>query len=562
MLVSIALLAAVAIGEYFAAGEVAFIMAIGEILENRTVQKARSAVTGLMKLSPPVAHLRRDGRDDEVPAESVAPGDEVIIRAGESIPVDGIVTEGRSLVNQASLTGEPVPVPKEPGAEVLAGTINLSGVLVVKTAKTGRDTILARITRLMEEAETSRAPIVRTADRWARWLVPASLVTAVAVWAVTGDITRAVTILVVFCPCALVLATPTAVMAGIGQAARAGVLIKDGESAEGLGRIDTVVFDKTGTLTAGTPTVTSVSHAASSSESQVLRLAASVEQSSTHPLADAVVRAAKARRIVLAPAEDVLETPGLGISAKVDGQTVHVGNSKFLTDAGITTEQSTIDTARLQESRGQSAVFVAVDGRTAGAIFVSDEVRDGATGVVADLYKAGIGRVVMLTGDNAEAAGAIASSVGIKEFRHSLLPDHKLAIIDDLKAQGNVVMMVGDGINDAPALAKADVGIAMGLTGSGIALETSDVVLMSDQLDRISVSLRLGRSMLKVITQNLWLSAIINVTAIVLASTGLMGPVLGALWHNAGSVLVVANSAMLMTASRQQARETAPPLSA
>jgi heavy metal translocating P-type ATPase len=455
-----------------------------------------------------------------------------------------------------------MPVSRGPGAEVLAGTVNLSGMIVVKAAKTGRDTILARITRLMEEAEKSKAPIVRTADRWARWLVPISLLTAIGVWAASGDIVRAVTILVVFCPCALVLATPTAIMAGIGRAAKTGVLIKDGRSAEALGRVDTVVLDKTGTLTAGTPNVTSVVAALPSGENDVLFLAASVERSSTHPLADAVVRAARAHHIALEAVEDVTEAPGLGVRARIGSQIVHVGSRIFVEGAVAAIDQSILDSAQQHEAGGESAVFVAVDGVTAGAIFVADEVREGAGDMVADLGTIGIRQVVMLTGDNAEAAAAIASSVGIKEFRHSLLPQGKLAAVDGLKAGGGVVAMVGDGINDAPALARADVGIAMGLTGSGIALETANVVLTSDQLDRIGQSLRLGRRMLSVISQNLWLSAIINVTAIVLASMGFVGPVVGALWHNAGSVLVVANSAMLMTATPQKTAKTVVSLEA
>ncbi|MGE5578755.1 MAG: heavy metal translocating P-type ATPase [Bacillota bacterium] len=547
VLVSIALVAATAIGEYFAAGEVAFIMAIGEILENRTVQKARSAVNSLMRLAPPSARVRRNGREEDVPAEFVAPGDEVVVRAGENIPVDGIIAEGKTLVNQASLTGESMPVSKELGSEVLAGTLNLSGLIVVKAAKTGRDTILARITRLMEEAEKSKAPIVRTADRWARWLVPASLLTALGVWAVTGDITRAVTILVVFCPCALVLATPTAIMAGIGQAAKSGVLIKDGASAEALGKVDTVVFDKTGTLTAGAPSVTSIIPVESDTEGQVLALAASLEQTSNHPLADAVVRAAQARQVPLAQVQDVSETPGQGIHARVDGLDSLVGSRAFLEKASVSVAPSLVDVARQHESLGQSAVFVALDGRALGAIFIADQVREGARDAVARLSMVGIRQVTMLTGDNAEAAAAIASAVGITDFRHSLLPQDKLSEIAKLGGEGRLVAMVGDGINDAPALAKADVGIAMGLTGSGIALETADVVLMADNLGKIEESLTLGRRMLKVITQNLWLSALINAAAIVLASNGWMGPVIGALWHNAGSVLVVANSAMLMS---------------
>lgn len=546
VLVSIALIGAVAIKEYFAAGEVAFIMAIGEILENRTVAKAGGALRRLASLVPPTASVVRDGEETRVLTSELRVGELILVRPGENIPADGVVRRGESTVNQAAVTGESLPVEKGPGDEVFVGTTNVLGALEIEARQVGEATSLAKVIELVRRAQAEKAPIVRLADQWAAWLVPASLIAAVVVGLVTKDVRRAVTILVVFCPCALVLATPTAIMAGIGNAAKRGILIKSGAVCEQVSRVDTVVFDKTGTLTLGRPEVAEVAGFLGVTPRETLRVAGAVEQFSEHPLARAVLNRANADGVVVETVESFQAAPGRGATALLGGQEVGVGNLAFLKSEGLALDPVAELWLREQEANGRTALFVTLAGRVIGGIAVADQARPEAAEAIAALRAHGVAHVEMLTGDSQGPAAAVAAKLGLTGYSAGQLPADKEHAVRRLKGQGRVVAMVGDGINDAPALAAADVGIAMGLAGTDVAVETAGIALMTEDLRKIPELILVSRRVMRVIAQNLWASALINLAAIILASGGWMGPVLGALWHNAGSVAVVANSARLL----------------
>lgn len=547
VLVSLALIAALAIGEYFAAAEVAFIMLIGEWLENRTVARASRAITSLVSLAPTTARLRTPTGEVEVQASTLVPGDVVLVKGGETIPVDGVVRAGEGTVNQTALTGESLPVEKIRDDQVLVGTILETGYLEIEAIRTGEDTTLSRVVRLVREAEANRAPIQRISDRWASWLVPASLAFAALVFLVTRDIVRAVTILIVFCPCALVLATPTAVVAGIGNAARRGILVKGGAALEVAGRVDTVAFDKTGTLTYGRLKVVAVSPlAAGVTAAEVVGHAAAAEKFSEHPLARAIVDGATAVGVAVPDPDEFRSTTGAGVHARLRGTDIAVGQARFLSGLGIRITEESDRMLAEHYAAGHTAVLVAVAGEVTGIIALADQVRREARGGVTALRREGIGRLVMVTGDHEAAAGAIGTECGFDEIYAGMLPQDKAGLIARLKAEGHTVAMVGDGINDAPSLAAADLGIAMGVAGTDIAVEAADVALMSDDIGKIPQVFELGRRVLRLIKQNLVLSSVINLVAVVAAALGVMGPVAGALVHNAGSVLVVANASRLI----------------
>lgn len=545
VLVSIALIAAVAIGEYFAAGEVAFIMMIGELLEVHTVRRARQAVVKLVSLVPQTARVRRNGSEEEIPVVKVVPGDLVLVKPGERIPVDGRVTSGQSAVDQSAITGESMPVDKRPGDEVFIGTLNQLGALEIEATRVGQDTTLAQVVKLVAEAENKKAPVQRLADKWANWLVPASLLSAVVVYLWTGDIVRAVTILVVFCPCALVLATPTAIVAGIGRAARTGILIKSGAALEAAGRVDAVLFDKTGTLTYGRPRVVGVL-TLSGREEDVLLPAGIAEKFSEHPVARAILAETSQRGLSLPDPDHFEVLLGHGVSATSGGKRLLVGNARLFAEKEIEIPEAVRSWLAASEDRGETALVVAEDNQVRGAIGVADALKEGAAEVVRALGSLGLPELAMVTGDNARTAAAVAQAAGIKVVFAEQLPGHKSDSVSKLKDKGRRVAMVGDGINDAPALAAADVGIAMGVTGTDVAVEAADIALMSDDLSKVPKIFALGRQVLRTINQNIIASAIINIGAIILAAYGIIGPVAGALVHNAGSVAVVANSARLI----------------
>ena len=470
VLVSLALLASVIIGEIFAAGEVAFIMQLGALLEERTVAKARAGIERLVHLTPRTAR-RLDGTAESIiPAEEVRVDDLLRVLPGETIPVDGIIVSGQTAIDQSVMTGESLPVDKGPGDTVSSGTVNQFGAFDMRAVKVGEDSSLQRMIRLVQSADAGKARIVSLADRWATWIVVTALTAAAGTWIVTGEVLRAVTILVVFCPCALVLATPTAIMAAIGNATRHGVLVKEGDALERLARVRVVAFDKTGTLTRGTPGVANVHSALPGLAPQRLHvLTAAAERRSEHPLGKAIVRDAGTRDIP--EAEDFRMLPGRGVSARVDGHALLAGNPALLQDNGISLSPADEAAARKALDAGQSLVHVALDGRFAGFIALADSLRNTAAATLQGLRDAGVS-TMLLTGDNEATAREIAAQAGIVRYRAGVLPDGKADFVRELQEQGRVVAMVGDGINDSAALAQADLGIAMG-RGSDIAMDVA-----------------------------------------------------------------------------------------
>lgn len=544
LLISIAMIAAIAIGDLFASGEVAFIMAIGAILEDMTTNRARKGLKKLVDIAPKTARRVVGGHDELVPPEEIAIGDTVRILPGESIPVDGRIISGTTSVDQTIMTGESLPIDKEEGDEVFAGTINLYGAIDIEAEKTCSDSSLEKLIRLVEEAERKKAPIQRIADTWASWLVPAALLIAIIAYFITGDIVRAVTVLVVFCPCALVLATPTAIMAAIGQATKNGVIIKSGEALERMGKADVIAFDKTGTLTFGSPSVSDVIILGDGiSREEFLSIAASAERSSGHPLAAALTAYAESEGIRLETPQQSTMVAGRGIIASVSGHDVICGNQRMLSEQGISSEMAEgfIEEAGQQ---GKAIMIVAVDGICSGVIAFSDSLRAESSEVLSELRKTGV-RTVLLTGDNARAASFIASGLEIGSVYSDLLPSQKVDRINDMQKAGAVVAMVGDGVNDAPALKSADIGIAMGVMGSDIAVDSADIALMSDDLVRIPYLKKLSVATVNTIKLSISLSLCINAIAVTLSVLGLLIPTTGALVHNAGSVFVVLVAALL-----------------
>ena len=551
VLVSLALIAAVLIGEDFAAGEVAFIMQLGALLEDVTVARARAGIEKLVHLTPQTARLLLPDGENIVPAGQVRVGDRLRVLPGESIPVDGVITSGQTSINQAVMTGESLPVDKTVGDEVSSGTVNQYGAFEMRATKVGEDSSIQRMIRLVQSADAGKARIVGQADRWATWIVVVALTAAALTWLITGEIIRAVTILVVFCPCALVLATPTAIMAAIGNATRHGFLVREGDALERLAAVRRIAFDKTGTLTYGTPRVVAVASAlAGLDRAGLYALAAGAEQLSEHPLGKAVVAGYREENSgEIAPAESFEMLPGRGVSAVVDGRRVLAGNPQLLADHGVAVSPDAERQRLLEE--GATMIYVAADGVFAGYLALSDTLRAESAATIAALEAAGV-RPVLLTGDHESAAGAIAARLGIREVRAGCLPEDKLEEIGRWQRDGVHVCMIGDGVNDAPALKKADVGIAMGGVGSDIAVEAADIALVDDEVKELPHLMALSRRMMTTIRMNLTFSMGLNFLAIFLAMAGTLNPVVGALVHNAGSVAVILNSALLLKWRRRQ----------
>ncbi|MFV0242901.1 MAG: heavy metal translocating P-type ATPase [Lacrimispora sphenoides] len=557
LLISIAMAASVAIGEFFAAGEVAFIMAIGAILEEKTVERSKRGLKQLISLTPMMGRRilthASGSREEMIPLEQILPGDILRILPGETIPVDGEITEGNTSIDQSVITGESLPVDKSVGDQVFCGTINRYGWIEVVTARANEDSSLQKLIRMVQEAENKKAPMQRIADQWATWLVPVALGISVAAfgitWALGYDtmeaLNRAVTVLVVFCPCALALATPTSIMAAIGQATKHGVIIKSGEALENMGKVDCIAYDKTGPQTSGNLVVADVVPLKEEvGEEQLLRLTASAEAYSEHPLAKAIVSHAKELQMTIEPAENFQMLPGKGISATVNGQTLLCGTASFLKEKQILVDELVSIKLEKYRAQGKAMILVARERSLIGAITLSDTLRDTAYGVVKELHGMNT-QVVLLTGDHIQAAGYFAEKIGIGTVKAGLLPEDKVSSISELKKQGNKVCMIGDGVNDAPALKIADVGVAMGSMGSDIAIEAADIALTGDDISMIPYLKRLSNSTVHTIKFNITISMAINFTAILLSVTGVLNPVSGALVHNAGSVLVVLNAALL-----------------
>ena len=531
--------------ELFAAGEVGFIMSIGAILEDRTTAHARSGLKQLISMKPAQGRRVADGIEETVPIEAIRVGDVLRILPGETIPADGEILSGETSVDQSIMTGESLPVDKEPGDAVFCGTINRFGAVDVRATRINADSSLQRLIRLVEEADRQKAPIARLADRAASWLVPAALVIAVIAWLLTGEISRGVTVLVVFCPCALVLATPTAVMAAIGQATKQGVVIKSGEALEALAKVDTIAFDKTGTLTRGQLAVSDVVPIDSTfSQERLLLLAASAEQRSAHPLAKAICAHVRSQGFSLPDVQNFSMRAGQGVTATVESHALCCGSERFLIACGIIIPEKAQKELEALRGQGKALVLVGVDGILAGIVALADALREEARDVVEALNGLGL-ETALLTGDHALAGEFLAKRAGIALARTELLPEDKVACLRTMQAEGRRVCMVGDGVNDAPALKAATVGVAMGGMGCDIAVEAADVVLMRDDISQLPYLKRLADATVRTIKGAIALSMGINFAAIALSVAGVLTPTLGALWHNAGSCLVVLLAALL-----------------
>ena len=553
VLVSLALVASVIIREDFAAGEVAFIMQLGALLEDLTVAKARAGIEKLVHLTPRTARRisaagnEASGAEEIIPAEQVQVGDMLRVLPGEAVPVDGVIVSGETSVNQAVMTGESLPVDKKPGDAVSSGTVNQFGAFEMRAEKVGEDSSIQRMIRLVQSADAGKAKIVGIADRWATWIVVIALTAAALTWLISGEIIRAVTILVVFCPCALVLATPTAIMAAIGNATKHGFLVREGDALERLSTVKRITFDKTGTLTYGTPQVTAVeSILPGLSTRELYAYAAGSELNSEHPLGKAVVRCYKEEtNEALLPSSEFRMLPGRGVQAVINGRTVLAGNPGLLRDNHISLPNEVVNKSEMHLKEGCTVIYLAVDGICAGFIALADTLRKDASSTVDELKASGV-TPVLLTGDHENAAVHIARQLHIDEVHASCLPEDKLSWIDASQKNHFPVCMIGDGINDAPALKKALVGIAMGKVGSDIAVDAADIALVNDDIRELPHLLKLSRRMMNTIRVNLTFSMTLNFIAIILAITGILNPVVGALVHNAGSVLVIVNSAFLL----------------
>lgn len=540
LLITIAIIAAIGIGDLFAAGEVAFIMAIGEILEDVTTGRAKKGLKQLLRLAPTMGRRILDGKEEMIPAEAICQGDLLRILPGETIPVDGVVCQGETSIDQSIMTGESLPVDKFPGDEVYCGTINRFGSIDIKATRVGSDSSLQKLIRMVQEAENNKAPMARIVDKAASWMVPAALVIAIITGFVTMDLVRAVTVLVVFCPCALVLATPTAIMAAIGQATKHGVIVKSGEALERMGKVDTIAFDKTGTLTYGQLQVCDVFPA----DDSLLTLAASAESKSEHPLGQAIVSYAKKKGLSLIETTAFSMDAGKGVHAIIEGRNIYCGNASYLESKGIVLSLEFKEHLQLLQSQGKASVLVADDTSCLGIIALSDVLREDSAQIVARLQQMDT-NVVLLTGDHPLTAAHFAKEAGIKDVCTGLLPQDKVSYIQSLQQTRHRVCMVGDGVNDAPALKTAEVGVAMGTMGSDIAIEAADIALMQDDISKLPYLKRLSIATRRTIKLSITLSMVINLMAVVLSVLGILTPTTGALVHNAGSCFVVLIAALL-----------------
>ncbi len=545
VLVSLALIASVCIGEDFAAGEVAFIMQIGALLEDLTVAKARAGIEKLVKLTPQTARIINGTVETIVSADKVKKGDIIRVLPGESVPVDGVIISGETSINQAVMTGESLPVDKTVGDEVSSGTVNQFGVFEMKATKVGEDSSIQRMIKLVQSADAGKAKIVGIADRWATWIVVIALSAAGLTWLISGQIIRAVTILVVFCPCALVLATPTAIMAAIGNATKHGFLVREGDALERLSKVKTIAFDKTGTLTCGKLNVTAYKSVSSRySDSDIFAFAAAAEVMSEHPIGKAVVASYKEQmsKEILKCGEFKM-TVGRGVSALAEGKKILAGNAELLNEHDIKVTES--DEIKAFSAKGSTVIFIGVDSEFCGYIVLSDVLRKESANMINKLKELDV-TPVLLTGDNKNAAKSIADTLNITEYRAECLPEDKLNYIEESEKNSKPVCMIGDGINDAPALKRATVGIAMGGIGSDIAVDAADIALVDDEVKELPHLVALSKRMMTTIKLNMTFSMCLNFIAITLAIIGTLNPVVGALVHNAGSVLVIINSSLLL----------------
>jgi len=543
---SVAMIAAIIVGEYSAAALVVFMFAIGDWLENLTIARANNALRDLANLVPPTITVRRNGGEIAIPVEQVTLEDIVLVRSGERIGVDGRLLSGNGSVNQSAITGESMPTEKKTGDEVFAGTLNEVGAFELKVTRLGQDTTLGQIVQMVKDAQSQQAPVQRLANKYARILVPVTFSIALFVYLLSGEIIRAITVLVVVCPCALVLATPTAVVAAIGNAAKRGMLVKSGAVIEQVGKVDVVAFDKTGTLTHGRPVVQEIISLNGLHCDELLTLAASAERFSEHPIGRSIVQALEIKKLSLREPQEFKVLPGYGVTARIGEHQVVMGNRVLLAEQGIAWS-STLDTqVQGLEMQGHTVIPVAVNGSVAGLISLADTPRPEAKNAIVELKRLGIREVIMITGDNPRTAERIALELGIGRFYSEVLPQDKLKIIRDLQAEGRKVMFAGDGVNDAPALAAADIGVAMGLAGTDVALETASIGLMADEIELLPQIIDLSRKSLGVIRQNVIFSMSMNVLSLLLGGFGIIGPAIGALMHEFSALPVLGNSARLI----------------
>ena len=544
MLISIAMICAIIIGDVFAAGEVAFIMALGEMLEHKTKHRAKKGLSRLISLTPQTGRRITDDKEEIIPYTEICEGNILRILPGEAIPADGEIVKGETSVDESIMTGEAMPVDKGIGNNVFCGTINRFGVIEIRVTKVGKDSSLERLISMVKESEEKKAPTERIADRWASILVPVALVTAIIAGIIRQDIVVAVTVLVVFCPCALVLATPTAIVAAIGQATKHGIIIKSGEALEMMGKIDTIAFDKTGTITSGKITVSDIIPTSDIEDTLLLSLAASAESMSEHPLGKAISYYAKSKKIAIIQPDDFKMSVGKGVSATISGQSVLCGNKRFMVENNIIIDGDIDITIQNLQLQGKVSVIVAQDKNIIGIIALSDTLKSDVPTAIANLKKANT-KTVLLTGDTKETAKYFGDKSGICEIYSELLPQGKVKKINELEADGHKVAMIGDGVNDAPALKTASVGIAMGDMGSDIAIDASDITLIGDDISKIPYLKRLSNATVNTIRFGITLSLVINFIGIILSFMKVLTPVTGALVHNAGSILVVLIAALL-----------------
>lgn len=544
-LVALAILAAMASGEYQTAGVVAFFLLISILIETRTALGARAAISGLMRLTPTKARrLGGDGREETVEAHALKPNDTVLILPGDNIPADGVIIDGRSTINEANITGESLPAEKEVGQEVFGGTNNVTGALKVRVTKVGPDTTLGRVQDLILEAERTKIPLMRLIDQYASWYTPVTLMIAFVVAFFTGDINKAIALLVIACPCALILATPTAVVASLSAAARLGIYIKDVSNIEWARKLTAVVFDKTGTLTTGELAVTRLMPAPDIDKADLVRAAASVERLSRHPVARAIVTLANRANVTLDTAGEFEEVPGKGVQARVGNEVLRVGRRTWMEPLGV--DFSTLDEEHATEAEGLSTLYVSQGQRCLGWIGLEDRTRPEARQAMEDLRRIGIKDLIMVTGDRWSVARRVAREMGCSDVQAEVLPQDKLALVHALKERGHTVAVVGDGVNDAPALAAGNLGIAMGAAGSDVAMNSASVALMSEDLRRLPFMIRLSRETTKVIWQNLIFGVSFIIVVEVLIVFGQVNPILAAFLHTLSSAVVVFNSARMV----------------
>jgi Cd2+/Zn2+-exporting ATPase len=543
-LVSLAIIASLVQGEFLTAAVVSFVMTFGGLIEKVTSESARKAIKSLVRISPETATLLKGDEEKTVPIDRVSVGDHILIKPGERIPVDARILSGVSAVDESAMTGEPLPVEKQFGDDILAGTLNHNGVIKAEATKVGQDTTLGKVIKLVSEAELHRPEAVRLIDRYATWFTPVILSCAAIAWIVTGDISRAVAVLIVGCPCALILAAPTATVAALGRAARAGILVKGGQYLERAAAVKAVFFDKTGTLTLGEPRVEEIAWTEGVDKEEVLSCAASAEQHCTHPLARAILKAAHYAKIVVRGAEDAFHEIGLGVRAMVEGSLVEVGS----VSAG---DHSAAFPRHLQRcidasiTRGATPLVVYRDQRPVGLLNVTDRVRPMAMSTIKGFNQIGIDEMAILSGDHDKAVRRVADTVGIKRVYGRLKPQDKVDVIKEFQSRNIPVMFVGDGINDAPALAASQVGVAMGAAGTDVALETADIALTHDNISKLPWLIRLSRRMLSIIKINIFYGLVFNAVAVVAGGMGWLTPITAAIVHNVGSVTVVFASASL-----------------